>query len=90
LAEGGLAPDSTLEAPYLAAPTMLAGSDFIAVLGRRLGQTLQNNYLLRICDLPFETPRVASLMHWSCLLDDDPAHAWLRRQTVEIAKPQAA
>lgn len=90
LAEGGLAPSSTLDAPYLSAANILAGSDFIAVLGRRLGQTLQNNYPLRICDLPFETPHVASLMHWSRRHDDDPAHAWLRRQIVEIAKPRPA
>jgi DNA-binding transcriptional LysR family regulator len=89
LAEAGLAPIATLDAPYLSAANILAGSDFIAVLGRRLGRTLQNNYPLRICDLPFTSPPVASLMHWSRRLDDDPAHAWLRRQTVEIAKPPA-
>jgi DNA-binding transcriptional LysR family regulator len=90
LAEAGLAPASTLDAPYLSAANILAGSDFIAVLGRRLGQTLQKNYPLTICDPPFETPRVASLMHWSGRLDDDPAHAWLRRQIIETSKPRPA
>jgi DNA-binding transcriptional LysR family regulator len=90
LAEAGLSAAHAVDAPYLSTANVLAGSDFIAVLGRLLGQTLQNNYPLALCDLPFATPRVASLMHWSRRLDDDPGHAWLRRLIERAAVRQPA
>jgi DNA-binding transcriptional LysR family regulator len=90
LSKAGLTPASILDAPYLSAANILAGSDHIAVLARRLGLMLQSNFPLVICELPFEAPSVASIMHWSKRMDDDPAHLWLRDRITQVATLPAA
>jgi DNA-binding transcriptional LysR family regulator len=78
LAAHGQARSVMLEVPYLSAGPVLAQSDMVAVLGRRIALEFCRSYAVEIQELPFASPKLRSVMLWHRRLDDQPAHRWLR------------
>lgn len=68
----------TLDVPYLSAGAVLVQSDLIAILGRKLAQEFRRAYPIELRELPFEAPKLRSIMMWHRRFDDVPAHRWLR------------
>jgi DNA-binding transcriptional LysR family regulator len=85
LASHGYARSVGLEAPYLSAGPMLARSNMIAVLGRQIALEFRRLYPIEIRELPFDSPRLRSIMLWHRRLDDQPAQRWLRETTASVA-----
>jgi DNA-binding transcriptional LysR family regulator len=76
----------TLRAPFLSAVRILATSDAVAVLPRRIARELTGYRPLLVRDLPFATPEVQTAMTWPRWLDNQPAHRWLRDAVQRAAK----
>jgi DNA-binding transcriptional LysR family regulator len=79
LATQGLARSITHRAPRLSAAAILAGSDMVAVLSRRLAEHWVQIYGLSTAELPFEAPVIHTAMLRHRRFDDQPAHVWLRK-----------
>jgi DNA-binding transcriptional LysR family regulator len=79
-----------LEAPYLSAGPILARSDMVVVLGRQIAQEFRRSYPIAIRELPFQSPKLRSVMLWHRRFDDQPAHRWLRETIVSAASHQTA
>ena len=91
LGERGLARKLDLRAPNHSAAAIIAQSDRVAVLSRRIGQSHMRRHPLLIRELPFASPLVRTVMLWHQRLDAHPAHRWLRHRLAEVARPiQAA
>lgn len=75
----------TLRAPFLSAVRILATSDTIAVLPRRIARELTGYRPLALRDLPFASPAVETAMLWPRWLDAQPAHRWLRENVERTA-----
>ncbi|MFL6795777.1 MAG: LysR family transcriptional regulator [Xanthobacteraceae bacterium] len=67
-----------LRAPFLSAARILAASDMVAVLQRRVAEELVRYRPLAIRALPLPSPALETAMIWSRRLDNQPAHRWLR------------
>jgi DNA-binding transcriptional LysR family regulator len=65
-------------APYLSAASILARSDMVATLSRRIAEAFLRREALLTRDLPCPSPRVSIAMLWHRRLDNQPAHRWLR------------
>jgi DNA-binding transcriptional LysR family regulator len=85
LASVGLSRTVALEAPYLSAGTILAQSNMVAVLGHQIALEFCRAYPVKIKELPFESPRLRSVMLWHRRLEDQPAQRWLRQTVVAVA-----
>ncbi|WP_244607893.1 LysR family transcriptional regulator [Bradyrhizobium vignae] len=68
-----------LDVPYLSAGSVLVQSNLVAILGRKLAQEFRRAYPIEIRELPFDAPRLRSVMTWHRRFDDVPAHKWLRK-----------
>lgn len=74
-----------LRAPFLSAVRILASSDTVAVLPRRIARELTGYRPLVLRDLPFAAPEVETAMTWPRWLNDQPAHRWLREAVQRAA-----
>ncbi|XVV15089.1 LysR family transcriptional regulator [Actinoplanes sp. CA-131856] len=63
---------------FLAVPALVAGSDRIALLQRRLVDLLPLNIGVRALPLPFPAAPLIEAMWWHPIYDDDPEHSYLR------------
>jgi DNA-binding transcriptional LysR family regulator len=86
LAKHGLTRNVALHAPLLAAPTTLSQSDMTAVVGERTATALARVAPLEVLRLPFPSPDLFTAMLWHRRLDDVPAHRWLRRIVMRVAR----
>jgi DNA-binding transcriptional LysR family regulator len=86
LAQHGLTRNVALRAPLLAAPTTLSQSDMIAVVGERTAIAIARVAPLDVLRLPFPSPDLFTAMLWHRRLDDVPAHRWLRRIVMRVAR----
>ena len=79
---------------FLAVPGLVAGSDRIALLQRRLVELLPLDTGVRALPLPFELAPLIEAMWWHPVFDEDPEHAYLRglvQHAAELAVgPEAA
>jgi len=78
LAERGLARRIAHRAPYLSAARLLAETDLVAIMRRRVAEALVASRELRTVELPCPSPKVVTAMLWHRRLDAHPAHRWLR------------
>jgi DNA-binding transcriptional LysR family regulator len=85
LASRGLSRTVALEAPYLSAGTILAQSNMVAVLGHQVALEFCRAYPVKFTELPFESPRLRSVMLWHRRLDNQPAQRWLRQTVIAVA-----
>jgi DNA-binding transcriptional LysR family regulator len=72
-------------ASFSMVPLVLTGTDRMATLHRRQAEHFARHFPLRLLDLPFEMPPLVELMAWPAHLQDDPAHAWLRKLVQDCA-----
>jgi DNA-binding transcriptional LysR family regulator len=70
---------------FLTVPVLIAGSDRIALLQRRLVDQLPLNAGIRALPLPFDVSPLIEAMWWHPVFDDDPEHAYLRDLVVRAA-----
>jgi DNA-binding transcriptional LysR family regulator len=72
---------------FVAAPFLLRGTRLMTMLPRRLGERMREAADLRLLELPFEVPPLREKLAWNPRFTSNPAHAWMRNQIAEVAKP---
>jgi DNA-binding transcriptional LysR family regulator len=70
---------------FLTVPPLIAGSQRIAVLQRRLVDLLPLNSGIRALPCPFEAGPLVEAIWWHPAFDDDPEHRYLRDLVVRAA-----
>jgi hypothetical protein len=70
---------------FLTVPSLIAGSDRIALLQRKLVDLLPLNIGIRALPCPFDAGPLIEAMWWHPVFDDDPEHAYLRDLVVRAA-----
>jgi hypothetical protein len=73
------------DVPYLSSGAVLVQSNMVAILGRKLALEFCRAYPIEMCELPFDAPKLQSVMSWHRRFDDLPAHRWLRDTIVAAA-----
>ena len=63
---------------FLTVPGLVAGSDRIALLQKRLADLLPPDVGIRALPCPVEVGQLVEAMWWHPVFDDDPEHAYLR------------
>jgi DNA-binding transcriptional LysR family regulator len=63
---------------FLTVPLLVAGSERIALLQRRLVERMPLDTGIRVLPPPFEAGQLIEAMWWHPVYDDDPEHAYLR------------
>jgi DNA-binding transcriptional LysR family regulator len=72
--------------PYLSAAAVLAQSDLVATLCRRVAQALTHTAAVQVRALPFSSPIVRTALVWHRRFESSPAHRWLRDLIVSVAR----
>src|SRR5512143_4041938 len=86
LAQKGLTRPLAVIAPHFASvPFIVAESDLIATVPRRLAGRFSKALKLQVLPIPFTMPSFRVAMLWHERVDSDPAHAWLRGLIMETA-----
>ena len=75
-----------LRLPYLSAGPVLAKSDMVATLSRRVAEALARGAAVQFRELPFTSPMVRTSMLWHRKLDGYPAHRWLRDVIASVSR----
>jgi DNA-binding transcriptional LysR family regulator len=87
LSERGMKRDVTAwVSNFSSIPFMVAHTDLIAVLPRRLALTFEKSAGCRIHSLPASVGDYDSSMAWHPRVHDDPAHRWLRKIIADSAR----
>ena len=73
---------------YQAAMLMAEQNDLIVTIPARASKLQANNPRVIVKEPPFNIPPIDLKMAWSPLLQNNPAHRWMRRLIVEVAKKQ--
>jgi DNA-binding transcriptional LysR family regulator len=96
LAEVGLKRRVAFTVPsFLLAPIVIAQTDYLAVLPRRLVEMFQQMTPLVAYEPPFPQRKFPLGMLWHQRLSQEPGHLWLRNtlaevaQTIESPKPES-
>ncbi|QFZ19035.1 LysR family transcriptional regulator [Saccharothrix syringae] len=63
---------------FLTVPGLVAGTDRVALLQRRLADRLPDELGVRVLPCPFEVGPLLEAMWWHPVHDEDPAHRYLR------------
>ena len=71
---------------YLIFARIVAGSDAVAILPRRLATTLTGEWKLKWIEPPLATPEIEITAMWRPDLGKDIALAWLRDALVDITR----
>jgi len=75
---------------YQAAMLMAEQNDLIATIPSKAAKLQAHNPRVVVEKPPFEIPPIELKMAWSPLLQNNPAHQWMRRLIVEVARKQIA
>jgi len=75
---------------YQAAMLMAEQNDLIATIPSRAAKLQAHNPRVVVEKPPFEIPPIELKMAWSPLLQNNPAHQWMRRLIVEVTREQIA
>ncbi|WP_429083224.1 LysR family transcriptional regulator [Aeromonas bivalvium] len=87
LAQRGLTRRIAVRTPhFLVAPNMVAKSDLILCLPRRLAHRIAGSVSIEILALPMDMPPFTPSIIWHERQHYDPAHKWIRNQILEIAR----
>lgn len=73
---------------YQAAMSLAEQKDLIVTIPSRAAKLKQQNPRVIIREPPFEIPPLELSMAWSPLLQNNPAHQWMRRLIVEVTQGQ--
>jgi len=75
---------------YQAAMLMAEQNDLIVTIPSKAAKLQAHNPRVVVEKPPFEIPPIELKMAWSPLLQNNPAHQWMRRLIVEVAREQIA
>ena len=70
---------------FLAIPDLIAGTDRIALVQRRLADRLPDGSRVRTLPCPFEADPMVEAMWWHPMYDDDPEHRYLRGLVLSVS-----
>lgn len=85
LAQQGLARRVAMRLPhFLVAPMIVAKSDLILSLPRRLAHQMAMSIPIEILEMPLKIEHFTTSLIWHGRHHDDPAHMWLRNLIIEI------
>jgi DNA-binding transcriptional LysR family regulator len=73
---------------YQAAMLMAEQNDLIVTIPAKAAQLQAHNPRVVVEKPPFDIPPITLKMAWSPLLQNNPAHQWMRRMIVEVARQQ--
>jgi DNA-binding transcriptional LysR family regulator len=71
---------------FLIAPIVVAETDFVNTMPKRLGAKLAERYGLCALPPPLELPRFGFLLLWHPRVDMDPAQRWLRELITRVSR----
>jgi hypothetical protein len=71
---------------FLVAPHVVARTDLLLTIARRIAETFAEMLPLTIVESPLALPAFTVGMHWGERNDADPGHAWLRARLIEAAR----
>jgi DNA-binding transcriptional LysR family regulator len=71
---------------FMPVPFLVAGTDRIALVQRRLAAMLAPVAGVRVLECPFDAVPLAEALWWHPVYRADPAHRWLRQTLVEVAR----
>lgn len=86
LAAEGLRRRVQLRAPLLSSVRILAASDMVTVMRRRIAEEVVRHRPLAVFPLPHAAPLKETAMIWPKWLDDQPSHVWLRDTIESVTK----
>ena len=69
---------------FLGAARIVAQTDLLAIVPRRLSEALAQTERIRCFELPVRLPGYAVKQHWHERLHEDPGHAWRRRTMARL------
>ena len=75
---------SVTTAAFLPAALILAETDYIMTLPRRMAKKLVKIMALRIVELPNNPPDFQLNLIWHPLYEKDPAHIWFKEQLLSL------
>jgi DNA-binding transcriptional LysR family regulator len=70
---------------FLNVPTLVASTDLVAALSRRVAEPFAKLLPLRVFEPPLRLRTSRIGMVWHSALGDDPAHRWLREVVTEVS-----
>ncbi len=70
---------------YVSVPSLVAGTDHVALLQERLARQLAGPLPLRLFEVPGELEPITEALWWHERYEGDPAHAWMREVILEAA-----
>jgi LysR family transcriptional activator for leuABCD operon len=70
-------------------PTMVAGTDFVAVCNRRLAEPWVELLGLKLLPLPFRAPPLKGYLLWHASRGRDAGHRWVRDGVARLARQHA-
>jgi DNA-binding transcriptional LysR family regulator len=89
-----LAPETprlrALVAHTLSVPSLLEGSDMVALLPSPMARVFAREHGLHTADLPYPSRPVAVHAVWHERSDGDAAHTWMRERIAALARQQQA
>jgi DNA-binding transcriptional LysR family regulator len=71
---------------FLMVPSIIAATDFVAAVSRRVAAAFASPLQLRVLEAPLPLPRGTATQVWHDRTDQSPAHRWLRQVVQEVAK----
>jgi DNA-binding transcriptional LysR family regulator len=71
---------------FLSAPLIVANTDMVLSFPRRMAEQFARMAPLRIVPVPIDLPSYDLVMIWHPLNDKEPAHAWFRKQILEVCE----
>ena len=75
-------------ADFLVIPYIVADSEILGVVQKRLAVAAQKSVPLKLLVPPFEIPNINETLLWHPRHSGDPAHAWLRQTLIEEAQAE--
>jgi DNA-binding transcriptional LysR family regulator len=69
---------------FLGVARIVAQTEFLAVVPRRLGETLALRELVQVLEMPMPLPAYKVKQHWHERFNADPGNIWLRRTMMEL------
>lgn len=68
---------------FLSLPSIVEGSDCLALVYRRLAERFLRSHDIEILPPPFDITPIAVTAYWGRSVERDPAHAWFRRLLIQ-------
>jgi DNA-binding transcriptional LysR family regulator len=82
----GIEPDvRVVTENFLTVPGLIAGSDRVALLQRRLADAIPAGLGVRVLPCPFEVTPLVEAIWWHPMYDEDPEHRYLRDMLTRIS-----